>query len=58
MICEPQYAWEIDPDYYADILPEDYTLDDCYSELAEAIEAANELIRKKEEPELTQLKEY
>jgi hypothetical protein len=50
VICEPQYAWEIDTDYFSDILPEDKTLDDCYPELAEAIERVNELIRKKETP--------
>ena len=50
VICEPQYAWEIGEDYYCDILPEDMTLDDCYSQLAEAIEKVNELIRKKEKP--------
>lgn len=50
VICEPQYAWEISDDYFCDILPEDMTLDDCYSELAEAIGRVNELIRKKEKP--------
>lgn len=50
VICDPQYAWEIDSDYYADILPEDMSLDDCYSELAEAIEEVNKLIRKREKP--------
>lgn len=51
MICEPNYAWEIEPDeYYCDDLPEDRTLDDVYPELAEAIEKVNELIRKEEKP--------
>lgn len=50
VICEPQYAWEIGEDYYSDLLPEDMTLDDCYTELAEAIEKVNQLIRKKEKP--------
>jgi len=50
VICEPQYAWEIGEDYYCDLLPEDMTLEDCYSELAEAIGKVNDLIRKKEKP--------
>jgi hypothetical protein len=50
VICEPNYAWEIDEDYYCDILPEDQKLDDCYSELAEAIGKVNELVRKKAKP--------
>jgi hypothetical protein len=50
VICEPQYAHQICEDYYSDLLPEDMTLDDCYSELAQAIEKVNELIRKKEKP--------
>lgn len=50
IICEPQYAHEIDEDYYSDILPEDMKLEDCYYELAEAIEKVNQFIRKKEKP--------
>jgi hypothetical protein len=48
VICEPNYAWQIDPDYYCDILPEDSTLEDVYPELAAAIDEVNKLIRKKE----------
>lgn len=50
VICEPNYAWQIDGDYYSDILPEDQTLGDCYPELAEAIGKVNELIRREEKP--------
>jgi hypothetical protein len=50
VICEPNYAWEINDDYYCDILPEDHTLADVYPELADAIEKVNEMIRKKETP--------
>lgn len=51
VICEPNYAWEIEADdYYSDDLPEDQTLDDVYPELATAIEKVNELIRKREKP--------
>jgi hypothetical protein len=50
VICEPNYAWEIDDDYYCDILAEDHTLAVAYLQLADAIEKVNELIRKKEKP--------
>jgi hypothetical protein len=50
VLFEPNYAWEIDDDYYCDILPEDHTLADDYPELADAIEKVNELICKKEKP--------
>jgi hypothetical protein len=50
VICEPNYAWQIDDDYYCDILPEDHTLADAYPDLADAIEKVNEMIRKKEKP--------
>lgn len=51
VICEPNYAWEIEPDdYYCDELPEDHRLADVYPDLADAIEKVNELIRKKEKP--------
>lgn len=47
VICAPQYAWEIDDDYFSDILPEDTTLADCDDELAVAIEQVNNLIRQR-----------
>ncbi|WP_020472418.1 hypothetical protein [Zavarzinella formosa] len=51
VICEPNYAWEIEADdYYGDDLPEDQPLNDVYPDLAEAIEKVNEMIRKKERP--------
>ena len=50
VICEPQYAWEIDPYYYCDILQEDQTLEDCYPELAAAIDKVTGLIRLHAKP--------
>jgi hypothetical protein len=50
VICEPQYASEIDDDHFIDDLPEDQGLDEVYPELADLIEKVNELIRKKEKP--------
>ncbi len=47
MICEPNYASEIDADdMYQDILPEDQSLDDRYPELAAKIEEVNQFIRE------------
>jgi hypothetical protein len=50
VICEPNYASEIDEDHFVDDLPPDQGLDEVYPELAAAIEKVNELIRKKEKP--------
>jgi len=47
LICEPNYAREIDNDFYCDDLPEDQSLDDVCSELAELIEDVNKYIRNK-----------
>lgn len=43
VICTPNYASQIDPDYWHDDLPEEGDLPD---EMAEALEALNEVIRK------------
>jgi hypothetical protein len=51
VICVPQYAPEIEADQYCeDFLPEDTSVDDIDSELAEAFEALNKVIRQKETP--------
>ncbi|HVZ80322.1 MAG TPA: hypothetical protein VHE12_05895 [bacterium] len=51
VICEPQYAPEIDPDeLFLDLLPEDQGLHEVYPELYQAIEKVNELIRLKKKP--------
>lgn len=47
LICEPNYAREIDDDIYCDDLPEDQSLDDVASELAEKIKELNAYIREK-----------
>jgi hypothetical protein len=50
VICEPQYAHEIEDDYWEDLLPEDMGLDEVYPELSKAIEVVNVLIRQKKVP--------
>ena len=50
VICEPQYASEIDvDDMFCDLLPEDMYVHDVAPKLAEAMATVNDLIRKKEE---------
>lgn len=47
VFCKPQYFHEIEPDdIYSDILPEDFCVDDVSSELSEAFNKLNEIIRK------------
>ena len=46
MICKPNYAREIDSDYYEDDLPQDECLDDVAPDLAEMIRKVNEYIRE------------
>ena len=47
VICEPQYAGEIDgTEYYCDDLPEDYTLEDCDKGLAALFDELNKYIRE------------
>jgi hypothetical protein len=51
VICEPQYASEVEPDeYLCDILPEDQYVADIYPELADAFENLNKLIREQAKP--------
>jgi hypothetical protein len=52
VICKPNYAREIDDEYFGDAFPEDTnsTLSDLDPELAELVEAVNEYIRKQGKP--------
>ena len=50
VICQPNYAHEITGEYFSDDLPEDQDIGDVWPELADAIEKANELIRKRDKP--------
>lgn len=51
VICEPQFAWEVEPDdYLCDILPKDSSVEDVDPELAEAFEALNRVIRERKKP--------
>jgi len=50
IICKPQYAHEIEYDYWDDLLPEDIGLDEIHPELAKALEVVNAIIRKKDTP--------
>jgi len=46
IVCEPNYAWQIDPDdHYSDIMPEDQCIDDIAPGLAKAFKALNEYIK-------------
>jgi hypothetical protein len=47
VICEPNYACEIDSDFYCDDLPEDQSLEDVAPELADKISEVNKYIRDK-----------
>jgi hypothetical protein len=48
LLCEKEYAQEIDgDDHFADLLPEDCTLDDVAADIAEAIGAVNDVISKR-----------
>lgn len=50
VICEPQYATEINADdYFCDLLPEDMYVHDVAPKLAEAIEQVNKVIREERE---------
>lgn len=44
VICEPNYAREIDEDFYCDDLPEDQSLEDAAPELADKIAEINQYI--------------
>lgn len=46
LICQPNYAREINEDYYCDDLPEDQSLEDVVPALAEYIEGINAFIRE------------
>lgn len=51
MICEPNYAGEIDfNDLFCDILPDDMRIDEMHPELYEAMEKVNEIIRREDCP--------
>jgi hypothetical protein len=51
MICEPNYAGEIDfEDLFCDILPEDMHIDEMHPELYKAMEKVNEIIRREDCP--------
>ena len=45
IVCEPQYAREIDEEYWIDDLPEDTYLDDVAPEISEALAEINKKIR-------------
>lgn len=45
--CEPQYAREVDPDYWCDDTPED---GDLPADIEEALDALNKVIRARKEP--------
>jgi hypothetical protein len=48
LLCDKQYAREIDgDDFFTDDLPEDCTLDDVASDIAEAIGAVNDVIAQR-----------
>lgn len=47
VLAEPEYAREVDEDYWSDDLPEDGELP---SDIAEALEALNKVIRERKEP--------
>ena len=50
VICEPQYAKEIDGDnYYCDYLPEETSLKEVAPKLADALEGVNKVIRNEKE---------
>lgn len=50
VICEPRYAYQIEPDdYFFDLLPEDMTVEDVAPELAAAFAVLNKFIAEKKE---------
>ena len=45
VICEPNHFHEISPDYWSDVLPEDYEVEDIDNKLAEKVQELNEYIK-------------